>query len=298
MKIERLSENQIRCTLNKADLNEKNLKLSELAYGSQKARDLFRDMIQQASAELGFEIDDTPLMVEAIPVSPDCLILIVTKVEDPEELDTRFSRFTKVNEYDVDDEDDDYDDLDEGYDYDDDDDFDDTDDNGTIARIQISGSENVPDEIKRALEGIFKNLPGISSASIDASFKKEVHETTNRTDKDSDSSEVTDTDENTDELPKVQALYSFDSLSTIIRASKQIASFYFSDNCLYKNPANNRYYLLVSNSSNSAHELARVCSIIGEYGTMEEMTYAMPAHLKEHYIPIVTEDAVQTLSAL
>ena len=294
MKIERLSENQIRCTLNKADLNEKNLKLSELAYGSQKARDLFRDMIQQASAELGFEIDDTPLMVEAIPVSPDCLILIVTKVEDPEELDTRFSRFTKVNEYDVDDEDDDYDDLDDVYDSDDDDDFDDTDDNSTIARIQISGSENVPDEIKRALEGIFRNLPGISSASIDASFKKEVHETTNSTDKGSDSSEVT----NTDELPKVQALYSFDSLSTIIRASKQIASFYFSDNCLYKNPANNRYYLLISNSSNSAHELARACSIIGEYGAMEEMTYAMPAHLKEHYIPIVAEDAVQTLSAL
>ena len=102
MKIERLSENQIRCTLNKADLNEKHLKISELAYGSQKARELFRDMIQQASAELGFEIDDTPLMVEAIPVSSDCLILIVTKVEDPEELDARFSRFSKVNEYDID----------------------------------------------------------------------------------------------------------------------------------------------------------------------------------------------------
>lgn len=47
-------------------------------------------MMQQASVELGFEADDTPLMIEAIPVSPDCLILIVTKVEDPEELDTRF----------------------------------------------------------------------------------------------------------------------------------------------------------------------------------------------------------------
>ena len=64
MKIERLSENQIRCTLNKADLNEKHLKIPELAYGSQKARELFRDMIQQASAELGFEIDDTPLMLK------------------------------------------------------------------------------------------------------------------------------------------------------------------------------------------------------------------------------------------
>ena len=47
MKIERLSENQIRCTLNKADLTEKQLKISELAYGTPKAKELFKDMMQQ-----------------------------------------------------------------------------------------------------------------------------------------------------------------------------------------------------------------------------------------------------------
>lgn len=290
MKIERLSENQIRCTLNKADLNEKHLKISELAYGTQKARELFRDMIQQASAELGFEIDDTPLMVEAIPVSPDCLILIVTKVEDPEELDTRFSRFSKVNEYDIDDDDDfeDYDDVyetDSDYDDESDDDNDNGNNNGTVARIQISGSENVPEEIKKVLEGLLKNLSGLTTASS---------ESVNN----GSESSAADDPNSSDDQNKLQALYSFDSLATIIRASKQIASFYFSENCLYKNPANNRYYLLISNSSNTAHELARVCSIIAEYGVMEDMTYAMPAHFKEHYIPIITEDAIQTLSAL
>lgn len=95
MKIERLSENQIRCTLNKADLAEKELLLSELAYGTDKAKELFRELMQQASSELGFEVDNIPLMIEAIPVSSECLILIITKVEDPDELDTRFSRFTK-----------------------------------------------------------------------------------------------------------------------------------------------------------------------------------------------------------
>ncbi len=29
-------------------------------------------------------------MIEAIPISNDCLVLVVTKVEDPDELDTRF----------------------------------------------------------------------------------------------------------------------------------------------------------------------------------------------------------------
>lgn len=95
MKIERLSENQIRCTLYKADLADKELLLTELAYGTDKAKELFRELMQQASTELGFEVDNIPLMIEAIPVSPECLVLIITKVEDPDELDARFSRFTK-----------------------------------------------------------------------------------------------------------------------------------------------------------------------------------------------------------
>ena len=33
-------------------------------------------------------------MIEAIPSSADSIVLIITKVEDPEELDTRFSKFT------------------------------------------------------------------------------------------------------------------------------------------------------------------------------------------------------------
>ena len=43
MKIERISDNQIRCTLNKEDLEGKETLLSELAFGSEKAKGLFRD---------------------------------------------------------------------------------------------------------------------------------------------------------------------------------------------------------------------------------------------------------------
>lgn len=60
MKIEKLNDNQIRCTLTPADLEERQLKLSELAYGTEKAKSLFHDMMQQAAHEFGFEADDTP----------------------------------------------------------------------------------------------------------------------------------------------------------------------------------------------------------------------------------------------
>lgn len=93
MKLERVNDHQIRCTLTRADLAARQLKLSELAYGSEKAKMLFKDMMQKASYELGFEADNIPLMIEAVPLSSESIILIITKVDDPEELDTRFANF-------------------------------------------------------------------------------------------------------------------------------------------------------------------------------------------------------------
>ena len=66
--------------------------------------------MQQANFEMGFEDEDIPLMIEAIPMNSESIVLIITKVEDPEELDTRFSRFAP----DLADEDDD-EDYDEDY---------------------------------------------------------------------------------------------------------------------------------------------------------------------------------------
>ncbi len=95
MKIERINDMQIRCTLTKEDLDEREIRLGELAYGSDKAKELFRDMMERAADEVGFEADDTPLMIEAVPLSMDSIVLIISKVDSPEELDTRFSSFTE-----------------------------------------------------------------------------------------------------------------------------------------------------------------------------------------------------------
>ncbi len=94
MKIEKINDNQIKCTLDKSDLVSRKIKLSELAYGTDKAKALFSEMMQLAASEVGFVAEDIPIMIEAIPVSSDSIILLVTKVEDPEELDTRFSQFS------------------------------------------------------------------------------------------------------------------------------------------------------------------------------------------------------------
>ena len=93
MKIEKISDNQIRCLLTSEDLAQRQLKLSELAYGTEKARGLFGELMKEASRQCGFEANDYPLMIEAIPLTGGSIVLIITKVENPDELDTRFSNF-------------------------------------------------------------------------------------------------------------------------------------------------------------------------------------------------------------
>ena len=64
----------------------------------QKAKSLFKDMVEQANYEFGFETNDIPLMVEAIPLPSESIVLIITKVEYPDELDTRFSKFSEADD--------------------------------------------------------------------------------------------------------------------------------------------------------------------------------------------------------
>lgn len=95
MRIERINENSIRCILTSFDLSVRNLNLRELAYGTDKAKKLFEEMMSRANDEVGFNAENTPIMIEAIPMTGNAIQIVITKVEDPEELDTRFSKFSQ-----------------------------------------------------------------------------------------------------------------------------------------------------------------------------------------------------------
>jgi len=94
MRIEKINSNQIKCVLDKDELLKRHINVSELAYGSDKAQELFKDMMQQASFEFGFESGSAPLMIEAVPLSSDGIMLIITKVDNPEDLDEKYTGIT------------------------------------------------------------------------------------------------------------------------------------------------------------------------------------------------------------
>lgn len=258
MKIEKISDNQIRCTLTKEDLDSHQIRISELAYGTDKAKKLFREMMQQAQIEFGFEADNIPLMIEAIPVNGESVILIITKVEDPEELDTRFSKFSPYKK-------------------------------AKPEALHFDGADNIIDIFQKLYEESQK-----SSASKDTPKKKDADSTSDTpSDQETSSSSASDTRKVSVNLVR---LYTFQALDDVIAAAHGLNGFYNGVNTLYKDE-NALYQLILHQSSCTAEEFNKVCNILSEYGSGRAFTPAGEAHLKEHG-ELISRRALQQLAKL
>lgn len=273
MRLEKISENQIRCTLNKEDLAERELKISELAYGTEKAKDLFREMMQQASFEFGFDAEDIPLMIEAIPVTGDCIILIITKVEDPEELDTRFSKFSASQD----------DDTNDDYTENEDDD---------IATL-FSKIQEIRDSLELNEDDMDKveEISSAKEASDDfIPFKDSLKKNT-ATDSGADSIETV--------VPRqISRIFSFTSFEKANTACSLAAPAFTGKSSLYKDAPNSVYYLVLTADSSQVEAFNRACNAISEFGTRIKSTYATEAYYMEHFDTIIRDNAVPVLGNL
>lgn len=269
MKIEKVSENQIRCTLTREDLNDRQLKISELAYGSEKAKTLFRDMMQQASYEFGFEAEDIPLMIEAIPLSADCIILVITKVEDPEELDTRFSKFSP------------------GFDEDDSNMDDSFEPEG--ADMVLDLFQQITQKISEKAAELAKNDNFIPLPETLGSPKKKAE----KAEKPAKKAETKETKQQN--LTKVYVFKNYDSVS---RLAKVLQGYYKGQNSLYKNSRSGQYTLIINKSTHTPQEFNKVCNILSEYGSSEKYLSTTEARLKEHETLLIADKALQVLAEI
>ena len=245
MKIEKINDNQIRCTLTRTDLAERQLQLSELAYGTEKAKSLFHDMMQQAAYEFGFEAEDIPLMIEAIPASSDSIVLIITKVEDPDELDTRFSKFAPSP----------------------------SDESG-------QKKQETPDKLEGA--ETLLNLLGKVKEKMEA--VKQAAASENQPAK--------------EEKTITLRLFSFAAMEHVLQAAQLLNGMYHGSNTLYKDTAENLYILAIMQCDHSINDFNRICYMLTEFGTLEKSSGASLAFLEEHCGALVSNDAIQQLSAI
>ena len=268
MKIEKVSENQIRCTLTREDLADRQMKLSELAYGTEKAKSLFREMMQQAAYECGFEAEDIPLMIEAIPLSSDTIILIITKVEYPEELDTRFSQFSQGSESDGP-----LSDLPFKY-------------GEGESPFEAVGADDILDFFRRIQE-VRKKAEESLESNAAASSRRKPQRTDDRPDSE-DEHIVVD----------ITKLFVFNQLDEVSRLAHVLKGFYNGCNVLYKNAGAKKYYLVVRKSQHTPEEFNKVCNILSEYAKQEKYSAAVEAYFEEHYETLLRENALQVLGEL
>lgn len=267
MKIEKVSDNQIRCTLTREELAERQIKLSELAYGTEKAKSLFRDMMQQAAYECGFEAEDIPLMIEAIPLSSDAIILIITKVEYPEELDTRFSQFSQN-------------DSEDGA-------FADSSSriSDNESPFETVGADDILDLFKKIQEERQKAEASLQKGTEFVPLEKALKR------------ETADTGE-APLVVDITKLFIFNQLDEVNRLAHVLKGFYNGCNVLYKNSSTRKYYLVISKSQHTPEEFNKVCNILSEYAKQEKYSASVQAYFEEHYETIINENALQVLAEL
>lgn len=260
MKIEKVNEHQIRCTLTREDLATWELKISELAYGTEKAKTLFRDMMRQAAYECGFEAEDIPLMIEAIPLNSECIVLIITKVEDPEELDTRFSKFAPS--------------IHEGDDFDD--------DNEELADVFSEGADEVLNMLRK-MSGSDLSEESSESKSAPAA--------------DTGSSQHSGTKKSPVQQISCQ-LFTFGTLNNVTRLAHVASAVYQGSNTLYKDEKSGSYLLLIDSAGQNASDFNRICNLISEYGKPEKSVNAARAYLEEHFEPLIRDNALKSLAQI
>ena len=268
MKIEKISDNQIRCCLTKEDLAERQIQLSELAYGSEKARALFRDMMIQANKEYGFTNDaNIPLMIEAIPQRENALVVMITKVEDPEELDTRFAKFSASNVL-PDDE--------------------------TPA---IGGADDILDTFRKYVD---KKSQKPSRSDEAASHPSGAAKTpaAGGNGKKRTASDASDARAAGGPAPVMTRLYSFLSLDDVIGAAAALRGFYRGKNTLFHLEKEKRYLLVIHQSAHTPEEYNKICNILSEYGAPVRYAAATEAYYTEHGHAVIAHSALQELAAL
>jgi adapter protein MecA 1/2 len=81
MKIEKVTDDKIKITLTVTDLRNQNIDIADLSLDTPKAHTFFDDILEQAFDAFGFEVNDSPVIIEASPISKDTLVIFISKVD-------------------------------------------------------------------------------------------------------------------------------------------------------------------------------------------------------------------------
>ena len=288
MEMARVSDTQIRFILDKDDLQKKDMDFKDLAFSSDKANKLFKELLSIAQVSLGFELNGDPIVVEAVPLGDGRVMLMVNKVDKDDTRHDRLARLASLEDMDmsmfehVELTDERYEDSDEDSDeilFDMEDDEEETDSDGDTVTVE---SEPSPETAKQktqeelnAVENLLRGIMNNSNRTSAGHLKKDPNE-----------------------KKRNEAVFYFENISNVIAASHLVRGMYHSTNSLYKNEHEGRLYLYLMCDRDKEEQFRKACAALCEFGDPCRSTYATKHYLDEHFKLIRKDNALQTLSTL
>ena len=99
MKIEKLSESQIRFTLWPSDLEDEDLQLSDFSTDKTgKVDRMLHHMMDRAREEFGFDVNGSSIIVEATQVDNECVVFLITKIDGDTKVDSKYEYIRRLKE--------------------------------------------------------------------------------------------------------------------------------------------------------------------------------------------------------
>lgn len=86
MKIEKINENKVKITLTIDELSQRHITIKDIEQDSNKAQDLFLDLLEETELNEDFIMDDSQLFVEASSDNENLFVVTITKIDYMPEL--------------------------------------------------------------------------------------------------------------------------------------------------------------------------------------------------------------------
>ena len=86
MKIEKINENKVKITLTIDELSQRHISLKDIEQDSNRAQDLFLDLLEETELNEDFIMDDSQLFVEASSDNENLFVVTITKIDYMPEL--------------------------------------------------------------------------------------------------------------------------------------------------------------------------------------------------------------------
>lgn len=97
MKIEKISENKVKITLTIDELSQRQISLKDIEQDSNRAQDLFLDLLEETDLNEDFVLDDSQLFVEASSDNENFFVVTITKIDYIPELSKYTPKKKKKN---------------------------------------------------------------------------------------------------------------------------------------------------------------------------------------------------------